>query len=309
MPRPTTGQVRSRIRAESGGGAAYVSSNGVGVYQENGGVERPIDFSRDRDMLCASCGYRFRVDLDWLDRWNCGQEDCPGCGLTCEREEAPQVTVDPDDPALHDGQVARFSWYHTSTHADWPKKDFDPAAALTEQTRWMMGGDTHVTAWATRQKAKALHVGTYEAAIHNMLRRMDDQADRLSQFYLYRVHLRPDVVVREGWLIDPSNFVGDVVLAEVCPPGIDVVRYLNYHEDPGGLSLALGRAAIQWIQRVALPLPMARQLDAPRSRETREHFGCPRSSKRQAGPFHETLVAAGGRCPRGRYLPIRSAAR
>ena len=90
-----------------------------------------------------------------------------------------------------------------------------------------------------------------------MLRRMRDQADHGSQFYLYRVLLMPSVVVREGWLIDPSDFVGDVVLDEVCPPGVDVARYLNYHEDPGGLSLALGRGAIASVQQVAVPLPDA----------------------------------------------------
>ncbi len=53
----------------------------------------------------------------------------------------------------------------------------------------MMGGDKHVAAWAARRRAKALHIGTYEAAVHNMLRRIRDQADRGNQFYLYRVHL------------------------------------------------------------------------------------------------------------------------
>jgi hypothetical protein len=119
----------------------------------------------------------------------------------------------------------------------------------------MMGGEQRVAAWAARQRAKALHVGTYEAAVHNMLRRIRDQADQRSQFYLYRVRLKPSVVVREGWLVDPSNFVGDVGLDEVCPPGVDVARYLNYHEDPGGLSLALGRDAIASVQRIAVPLP------------------------------------------------------
>lgn len=42
-------------------------------------------------------------------------------------------------------------------------------------------------------------------------------------------------------------------LDEVCPPGIDVARYLNYHEDPGGLSLALGRTAIASTQQMAIP--------------------------------------------------------
>lgn len=78
----------------------------------------------------------------------------------------------------------------------------------------MMGVDQRVAAWAERQRAKALHVGTYEAAVHNMLRRIHDQADHGAQFYLYRVHLKPSVVVWPGWLIDPSNFVGDVVLGK-----------------------------------------------------------------------------------------------
>lgn len=221
-------------------------------------MERRIDFSRERHMHCRGCGHRFVVDLDWIDRWEQSEEECPGCGLTCEHEDAPRVTVDPDDPALDDERVPELFWYHTSTHPDWPAQDFDPAAGFTAETRMRMGGDAHLAAWATRQRAKALHVGTYEAAVHNMFRRIHDQADHRSEFYLYRVRLKPSVVLREGWLIDPSNFVGDVDLADVCPPGIDVARYLNYHEDPGGLSLALGRNAIASVQQVALPLPGAR---------------------------------------------------
>lgn len=216
-------------------------------------MERPIDFWRDRQMLCDGCGRRFVVDLHWIERWGQRGEKCPGCGLTCEHEDAPRVTVDPGDQALDDGQIPRLFWYHTSTHPGWPTKGFDPVAVLTPETRMRMGGDEHVAKWVARQRAKALHVGTYEAAIHNMLRRMHDQADHDSQFYLYRVQLKVSVVVRNNWLIDPSNFVGDVLLGEVCPPGVDVARYLNYHEDPGGLSLALGRDAIASVQGIALP--------------------------------------------------------
>lgn len=220
-------------------------------------MERRIDFSHDRRMLCGSCGLQWTVDLDWIDRWEQAKEKCPGCGMTCEHEDSPRVTVDPGDPALDDEQVALLSWYHTSTQPDWPTRDFDPAAVLTPETRRRMGGDERVAAWAARQRAKALHLGTYEAAVHNMLRRMRDQADHGSNFCMYRVHLKPSVVVRKGWVVDPSNWLGDVVMAEACPPGVDVARYLNYHEDPGGLSLALGRDAIADVQRVAVPLPFA----------------------------------------------------
>ncbi|MFF1486811.1 hypothetical protein ACIGZH_16475 [Streptomyces sp. NPDC058319] len=217
-------------------------------------MERRIDFTRERQILCGRCDHRWRVEPDWIDRWEQAQETCPGCGITCEHEDSPRVTLDSGDPALEDDRAAQFSWYHTSTQPDWPTRDFAPAAVLTPETRKMVGGEQLVAAWAARHRAKALHVGTYEAAVHNMLRRIRDQGDLRSQFYLYRVRLKPSVVVREGWLVDPGNFDGDVVLDEVCPPGVDVGRYLNYHEDPGGLSLVLGRDAIAGVQRIAVPL-------------------------------------------------------
>ncbi|MFI5724651.1 hypothetical protein [Streptomyces cyaneofuscatus] len=218
-------------------------------------MERRIDFWRERQMLCGRCDHRWRVDLDWIDRWEQAEETCPGCGMTCEHEDSPRVTLDSGDPVLDDDRVAQFAWYHTSTQADWPSGDFDSAAVLAAGTGRMMDGKQRDSACAARQRAKALHVGTYEAAVHNMLRRIRDQADQRSQFYLYRVCLKPSVVVREGWLVDPGNFLGDVRLDEVCPPGVEVARYLNYHEDPGGLSLALGRDAIASVQRIAVPLP------------------------------------------------------
>ena len=217
-------------------------------------MERQVDFWHERHMLCEGCTEEFVVDLDWIDRWEQSGEQCPGCGLTCEHEDAPRVTVDPADLALNDELVVQLSWFHTSTHADWPTKDFKPEAGLTPQTRMRMGGGARVASWAARQRAKALHVGTYEAAVHNMLRRIDDQADHGRQFYLYRVQLRPSVVVGKGWVVDPSDWLGDVALEHLCPPGVDVVRYLNHHEDPGGLSLALGRGAIASVQRIAVPL-------------------------------------------------------
>lgn len=228
-------------------------------------MERRVDFWRDRRMLCGVCGHLWIAGLEWVDRWERAEERCPGCHMTCEQEDSPRVTVDPNDPALNDDQVARLFWYHTSTQPDWPTANFDPAADFTAETRHRMGGDEAVASWVARQRAKALHVGTYEAAVHNMLRRMRDQADGGQQFYLYRVHLKPSVVVSDGWLIDPSDWVGDVVLAEVCPAGIDVVRYLNYHEDPGGLSLALGRSAIASVRQIAVPLPGTWDVDWVRS--------------------------------------------
>jgi hypothetical protein len=113
-------------------------------------VERPIDFSRDRHMLCGKCGHRWIVDLAWIDRWECSAEECPGCGVTCEEKTAPRVTVDPDDLTLDHDLVAQLAWYHTSTHPDWPPKVLDPAAGLTEDIRRVMGDDG-AAQWAEKQ--------------------------------------------------------------------------------------------------------------------------------------------------------------
>ncbi|MEK6311551.1 MAG: hypothetical protein V4737_13320 [Curtobacterium sp.] len=217
-------------------------------------MDREIDFDHNRHMRCGRCAREFVVDLEWLDRWERGNEHCPGCGVDCQEEDAPRVIADPTDPVLDDAYARRVFWYHTSTHPDWPAKDFDPAAALTPETRLRMGGDARVAAWAKRQRTIALHVGTYEAAIQNMLRRKGDQGDRDSQFYLYRVRLRPSLTMRPGWIVDSSDGFGDVTFARVCPDGEDAARYANEHEDPGALSVALHRGAIKEVQRIEIPL-------------------------------------------------------
>lgn len=216
-------------------------------------MERSVDFNRDRRMACRQCGHEWSVDPEWVERWNQGDENCPGCGTTCEAENAAQFTVRKDDPALDHGVTTQLVWYHTTTYADWPPT-IDFADSLTDDTRRMMGCDEAVERWAHRQATKALHIGSYESAIHNMVRRMSDQGDQGNQFYLYRVYLKPEVVILPGWIPDPSNFLGDVDLDEVGGPDVEAVRYVNFHEDPGGLSLAIRPTAISTSQCLAIPL-------------------------------------------------------
>lgn len=221
-------------------------------------AERLIDFGRDRQMRCDRCAHEWKATLDWIELFETSTATCPSCGANGMKSDCPRPTVMPDDPALIADNVPHLFWYHSTTHSQWPPHLSDPAASLDEQTKLMMGGARQVTEWARRQQSKALHIGTYEAAVHNMLRRLAEQADPGKQVYLYRVHLRPDVVVRGNWLVEPVDVMGDVSLADVCPPGIDVTRYLNLHEDPGGISLALGRGAIASTQRIEVPrLPSA----------------------------------------------------
>lgn len=218
-------------------------------------LDRRPNFYRLRQTQCAACGHRQDFDDDWLERWACGGESCPGCGVDSSAEAATQVVEHPADLALDDGKVPTLSWWHTSTHSDWPSEYFDPAASLDEATRLRMGGDTAVARWAARQRARALHIGTYEAAVHNMFRRIHDQSGAGETFFLYRVTLRTDIVLQDGCGPEVVDFMGDAALSDVCAPGIDAVRYVNAHEDPGSISLALGRSAIEAVQGIRVPTP------------------------------------------------------
>lgn len=131
-------------------------------------VDRLPDFHRWRMTRCAACGHKQAFDADWFERWSRGEETCPGCGVDCTAEDATRVEADPADPALDDSLVLSLSWWHTSTHADWPPEDFDPTARLDGTTLQRMGGDEATERRASRQREKALHVGTYEAAVQNM---------------------------------------------------------------------------------------------------------------------------------------------
>lgn len=181
------------------------------------------------------------------------------CGTDCQGEDRPNFHARASDPAQNDGAVRGMYWYHSSTHANWPNRHFDPAAQLTDLTKRRMaamlppGG---VEQWADGQKTKALHLGTYEAAIENMFRRIQDQDGSTQRFWLYRVRLRSDCVIEPGVHPEPTSFVGDTQLSEVTAPGVNVFRYVNVHEDPSSISLAIELDAIGAVQRVAVPLPV-----------------------------------------------------
>jgi hypothetical protein len=224
-------------------------------------IERAINFERRRRMRCGSCRHEWLVTAEWLARFNQALVGCPTCDTDCRGEDRPDFCEDPDEPMRDDAAVRDVYWYHSSTHENWPDPDFNPAAELTDETRqWMEAacGRGAVERWAARQKAKALHVGTYEAAIESMFRRMRDQADSRSQFYLYRVELEPDCVIELGVHKEPTNWVGDAYLSEVCSAGATVFRYLNVHEDKSNVSLAIEAHAIRAVQRIAIPLEIDR---------------------------------------------------
>jgi len=208
-------------------------------------------------MRCGSCRHEWCVSEDWLERFEQAEAACPVCGTDCCSEDRPDFCAAPEDQVHDDTTLCGLYWYHSSAHENWPDLNFDPAAGLTSETRRRMkaiSGSYAVERWAERQKAKALHLGTYEAAIENMFRRMRDQSGSEEQFYLYRVQLDPSCVVEPGIHPEPTNWLGDAYLADVCSPGANVLRYVNVHEDKSSVSLAVEPSAIRAVQKTPVPL-------------------------------------------------------
>jgi hypothetical protein len=211
--------------------------------------------------------------------------------------------VDPADPVDDDSLMRGFYWYHSSTHEVWPDRNFDPAAELTAETRRRMTamcGVGAVERWAERQKAKALHLGTYEAAVENMFRRMRDQPGGSDQFYLYRVQLDPDCVIEPGIHREPTDWLGDAQLTDVCSPGSNVLRYVNVHEDRSSVSLAMEPSAVRAVQRIPIPRPCdasdpwiataaQRLLVAASQPRTEPRDGHPRWRRRAESPLRSEI--------------------
>lgn len=206
-------------------------------------------------MRCATCSNDWPVDAEWVNRFHQGHEVCPNCGSNCETEARPDFWAPKEDLSYDDSKVLETFWYHTSTHANWPDRSFDPAVTITETTKQRLrrtrADGSGLERWIARQRTKALHLGTYEAAIENMLRRMANQAGANQQFYLYRVRLQHDATVEPGVQPERANISGDVQLTDLSA---DVLGYVNTHEDPSSISLAVRIEAILAVQRMHIPM-------------------------------------------------------
>ncbi len=216
--------------------------------------ERHDGFAYNYRMHCG-CGKTSPLTAaEYFSEMDNACTDCAHCGDQIHFGPAVAALRDENDPALRDECVPSLAWYHTSTSPDWPAADY--ASLFDSNLKWV---DRHAglsrESYVARQTSKALHVGTYEAAIENMLRRMRNQADSTSQFYLYRVALRLGPGrMNEGYRDENHAIAADISVRDLDRSGLDAVRYLNVHEAAGTLSLALRKEAIAAVQQTPVPI-------------------------------------------------------
>jgi hypothetical protein len=182
---------------------------------------------------------------------------CDHCDRTIHFGPAVAALRDQDDPALDNARINQLAWYHTSASRDWPSMTYasERREQLLAGARRLHLPADRVNYYVERELSLALHVGTYEAADENMLRRMHDQDDAASQFYLHRVSLTVDPVRVDGGYRDENDEpAAKLATTDLRTAGLDAVRYLNVHECAGSLSLAVLPETISRVQTIGLPV-------------------------------------------------------
>lgn len=217
-----------------------------------------FDFNYDFWFDCV-CGRRVQVPAAEYDLQCQGDEKYPDCdcGETIDISEAKPTVRDPSDIDHDDGRVDQHFWYHSSTYQFWPS----PTAYRNEFAEILAKSPLlpHKHAQMIDEKCSlALHLGTYSAAMENVMRRMHDQDTPHHTYWLHQVEiclqpedLYPEVVGElHGWL-------GDVPTAELSKRDARAVRYVNTHEATGSISLAIDPQIIRRVRTIQVPMDPA----------------------------------------------------
>lgn len=218
-------------------------------------IERFDGFDYGYRMGCNVCDNATAVSAHdyWLKVTGKPYVDCANCGSQIHIGPAVAKIRDPNDRALDDDQLRSFAWYHSSTWEEWPSSVYAEHRADELSSSWLAAQHIHRGGVVHTQTHQALHLGTYESAIENMLRRMRNQGDSHSQFYLFRVGLalRTDDI-EPGYRDENADEAAQITTDDLTDHS--VVRYLNVHEACGTISLAVRPDVIDAIQGVAIPI-------------------------------------------------------
>jgi hypothetical protein len=137
------------------------------------------------------------VDANTYDLHCTGQASYPSCecGAIVVIATVHPALRNLEDIALQDDSVHKLYWYHTSRFEKWPDSNAYIAeiAEIFSRVRACCMYDSER---AIRDKTSlALHLGTYESAIDNMLRRLTDQDvgdPSTIRYWMHRVQIHLD---------------------------------------------------------------------------------------------------------------------
>jgi len=214
-------------------------------------TERPVTFDYEYNMSCPDCAAITTVtSTDYYNEPNGAHVPCAHCGGDIHFGPAVMALRDATDPVLTDHYAYSAAWYHTSTEPDWPTEARPLPQSEVEFLARAMPPE-EVRRVCRNHENQALHLGTYEAAIETMLRRMRNQDDGGAQFYLFRAALRHVLTIEQGYRDENYDEAAHITQAELGPA--HAIRYLNVREARGSVSLAVRKEAIASVQAISLP--------------------------------------------------------
>jgi hypothetical protein len=238
-----------------------------GVVEEERFVEQPLtgfDYSYWFD--CVACGERVNIAAHLFElqtvhtstRPAADFSRCGRCGTEVDVTQVRPVLRNLNDIALQDDYVARLYWYHSSLYERWPDKEAYAAAFKALIAKGRIRGPFTLQQLLEQHTSRAVHIGTYEAAIENMLRRLHDQDPHDGppiRYWLHRVqiHLKPgDLAPDVGEEL--ADWMGNVPLSMLHERGgARAVRYVNTKEADGSISVAIDPAVIATVATIEIP--------------------------------------------------------
>jgi len=216
-------------------------------------IERPVSFRYGYNMKCEHCGgvTPLSASTYYREQSHSAHIKCAHCPCDIHYGPLAMALRDAGDPVLDDQVAVGVAWYHTSTDSCWPTRSRKMAPAEIAFLRHMVLDDAAERV-RERHENQALHLGTYQAAVESMLRKMRDEGMAGERFLLYRVALRRDVTIEPGYRNETLAEVSQITQAELG--GLGAIRYLNTWESPGSISLAVHPRSLAAVQGIALPV-------------------------------------------------------
>lgn len=233
----------------------------------NEAVDQPLaGFGYDYWYICEGCGGRVSVGADLYELQSTRQAAptvCASCGTAVDITEQWPTLRDTEDIALQSDSFDKLVWYHTSRYENWPDLEAytaDVTAAATHNPRRrsrFRNPQRHIA----KKLSLAVHLGTYEAAIENMLRRLKNHGSESffrTTYWLHRVEiaLEPHDLYPEVVEEFRTTF-GDVHLDQLDALGARAARYVNRYEARGSVSVAIDPAIIRTVSSIELPVAEA----------------------------------------------------
>lgn len=215
-------------------------------------IERDIDFNYGFRVMCPSCASsHWHTAEEYLDSLGSEAKTCKGSGKKTLVVAPDHLGLrDQSDPVAGSKELHDYYWYHSTPCPDWPPTAYQWSEETQIGYERTLKGDALENVRRSKED-QALHLGTYEAAVENVLRRMDAEGERDVQFYLHRVQLKEGLKFNDK--PRPDAAVEKTTQAAIREKKLSGIRYLNNRESPGSVSLAVVREAIASSQCIKMP--------------------------------------------------------